>query len=194
MLEAICRSQIGDGERRGFLSGHLRRPRVHEIATSDDVRRQAARGDGHDVVADAQVRHARTDRGNLASTLAAERPRIARVHTQGTEHVLEVQAYRFDGDFNLPGTRWPPGQRLASQPIDGVRVTTLVLPRPQVRWWFTHAATVRQARNQTSLRTAGNLKLGLGRVEFPQALRPFVGTAARIEVDAGRLQLRMLQP
>ena len=101
LVQSVVSGHERDGDAGRFGEAHPRRHSVDRVGRGGQVGSERALAHGHHSVADCDVGHAGADRRHHAGALAADRPRVARIHAQHVEHVAEVQAAGADFDLDL---------------------------------------------------------------------------------------------
>ena len=192
-VEREAGGDVRDEQPGRGLEAELRRLAHDEVGRAGDVRAEAARCDGDDGVADGEPLDVRPGGDHHARQLPAERPRIAGVHAERVEHVLEVEPTGVDPDLDLARPRRPAHQRAQGEVVEGAALGDGELDRrrraPVVEVGQPGCERARAAQRELVLAPVGEQL-----VDEAAHLRRVAGQLRRgVDVEAARRQLGVLE-
>ncbi len=125
------------GDREGGTVGERERlgEAGDEAGVAGRVATEGASRQGHDAVADLQLRDAGADGHDRAGALAAERTGIARIHPEHVQHVLEIDGGGVHVDLDLGRRRRPTDGRPPHQVVEAAALVEGDLERLRHRRW-----------------------------------------------------------
>ena len=123
--QPVDRGQKRDRNGRSLLRCELWGARHHERMRRVDVGAEAARCQGHDLVAHGPVRHTGTNGANRSRTLITQRAGLSGIQTERIEHIAEVEPCGSDADGHLAGAGQRYGGGLQSQAVQYTRLRLL---------------------------------------------------------------------
>ncbi len=178
---------------RGLLGRERRRLRDHERGVDRHVRAETARRDGHHLRAHREALDARAHRDHRPRALAAERTRVAGIHGERVEHVLEVEAARPHADLDLSRARGASRRGATRQALEAAGRGRLDLEWGRFAGGLGPTRPPDEARGVTLVPSPGDLVLVTRARELREERRDRIDHGRGIEVHAHAGHLGMLQ-